>query len=59
MSMTTERPIKHILVSVYYRGRMHWALIAARKVGKHYRVSEEAFARLTAAAPPHTTMTMG
>lgn len=55
----SERLIKHILVSVYYRGHLHWALVAARKVGKHYQVSEEAFSKLTSAAPPHTTMTMG
>lgn len=42
-----ERPLKHILVGPFstQRGKV-WGLVAARKVGNHYQVSNEALAQL-------------
>jgi hypothetical protein len=38
-----ERDVKHILVSMTCRGRLHWRLIAARREGKRWRISSASF----------------
>lgn len=38
-----EREVKHILVSMTCKGRLHWRLIAARRDGKHWRISSTSF----------------
>lgn len=35
--------MKHILVSVTCKGRLHWRLISARRSGRHWVISQEAF----------------
>ncbi len=35
--------MKHILVSITYRGRLHWRLISARAVGKRWEISTAAY----------------
>lgn len=36
---TPERPIKKVIVSVWYRNQRVWAMVNARKVGGHYQIS--------------------
>lgn len=59
--VNSERPRKLILVSIWYRGQLNWALVSALKQGRHYVISPEAYdALLTkASVHPHTTFTLG
>lgn len=38
-----ERQVKMVLVTVGYRGKSYWQLVAARKVGKQYHISLDAY----------------
>lgn len=35
--------MKHILVSITCRGQLHWRLVSAQQVGKHWQISEASF----------------
>lgn len=38
-----ERQVKKVIVTVGYRGKTFWQLVSARKVGKQYQISIEAY----------------
>lgn len=38
-----ERTIKKILVTTNFRGKVGWQLVTARKVGKQYQITDEAY----------------
>jgi hypothetical protein len=35
--------MKHILVSITCRGRLHWRLISATREGRHWKISEASY----------------
>lgn len=56
-----ERQIKHIMVTIQYRGKNHWRLIPAKKEGKHYQISIAAYDQFLkdVRVYPYTTVTVG
>ncbi len=59
MKQPQERQFKHIIVSIWYRGKYRWAMVAAKKEGDHYKISEDVFEKLISHVAPHTTYTVG
>ena len=43
MNTHKDREVKHILVSMTCKGRLHWRSIAARREGRNWRISSAAF----------------
>jgi hypothetical protein len=39
------RDHKHILVSITYKGVLHWRLVAATREGRHWQISVAAYTR--------------
>ncbi|SOY65605.1 hypothetical protein CBM2586_B10200 [Cupriavidus phytorum] len=56
-----ERRIKKVLVAIRCRGNVCWQLVAARKVGKHYVISADAYSEVLrrAGAGYGQTITLG
>lgn len=56
-----ERIRKHIIVSIWYRGKTRWVLAPAIKDGNNYKVDYSVFVHLSNSLDvvPYTTCTLG